>query len=102
MRSSVRVAVSLRWQLDGEMLSDDSGLHGMDDQVGRLTYSITEAARALGVSRSYCYELVQQGMLPYLALGRRRVIPRKALQDYIERHTQQDGSAPADGTRPPG
>jgi excisionase family DNA binding protein len=61
----------------------------MDDEVGRLTYSVTEAARALGVSRSYCYELVQRGVLPYIALGRRRVIPRKALEDYVERETRQ-------------
>lgn len=74
----------------------------MDDHVDRLTYSVAEAARALGISRSYCYELVQQGVLPYLSLGRRRMIPRKALTDYVERKTRQPGSAGAEDTGSPG
>ncbi len=50
----------------------------MNDAGDRLTYSVAEAARVLGISRSYCYELVQQGVLPSLRLGRRRLVPRAA------------------------
>jgi excisionase family DNA binding protein len=63
----------------------------MRDEVDRLTYTVTEAARALGISRSYCYELVQQGALPFLPLGRRRVIPRSALEDYVAQQTRRHG-----------
>jgi excisionase family DNA binding protein len=45
---------------------------------------VTEAARVLGISRSYCYELVQEGVLPSLQLGRRRLVPRAALERYVE------------------
>jgi Helix-turn-helix domain len=40
-----------------------------------------------GVMRSRslpCYELVQQGVLPSLQLGRRRLIPRAALERYVQ------------------
>ena len=70
----------------------------MDDHVDQLAYSVAEAARALGISRSYCYELVQQGVLPHLSLGRRKVIPRKALTDYVDRKTRQPGTAEPKGT----
>jgi excisionase family DNA binding protein len=70
----------------------------MDDHVDPLAYSVAEAARALGISRSYCYELVQQGELPHLSLGRRKLIPRKALTDYVARKTRQPGTAEPKGT----
>ncbi len=56
----------------------------MGDAADRLTYSVAEAARVLGISRSYCYELVQEGVLPSLQLGRRRLVPRTALQRYVD------------------
>jgi excisionase family DNA binding protein len=65
----------------------------MRDEEHRLTYTVTEAARALGISRSYCYELVQQGALPFLPLGRRRVIPRRALEDYVAQQTRRHQDA---------
>lgn len=49
----------------------------------RLTLSIEEAA-ILGISRALAYELVRRGELPRLRLGRRVVIPRKALEMFIE------------------
>jgi excisionase family DNA binding protein len=64
----------------------------MGDGADRLAYSVAEAASALGISRSYCYELVQQGVLPYLQLGCRKVIPRRSLEEYIKGQTRQHGS----------
>jgi excisionase family DNA binding protein len=61
----------------------------MCEKAGRLTYSVAEAARALGISRSYCYELVQEGVLPHLELGRRRLIPRTALERYVRERTRR-------------
>jgi excisionase family DNA binding protein len=42
---------------------------------GRLTVSVPEAARILGISRALAYELVARGELPSLRLGRRLVVP---------------------------
>jgi len=57
-------------------------------ELERLTYSIPETAMVLGISRSFCYELVQQGELPFVVLGRRKLVPRAELVRYVKQHTQ--------------
>lgn len=56
----------------------------MDGEHVRLTLSVSEAARLLGVSRALAYELVARGELPSLRLGRRVVVPRKALERLLD------------------
>ena len=51
----------------------------------RLTLTVEEADQMLGVSRSYAYELVRQGALPCMRLGRHIVIPVRALDALIDR-----------------
>ncbi len=60
----------------------------MDERVP-LTLSVTEAARLLGISRAFAYELVARGELPSLRLGRRVVVPRRALEQLVERVESQ-------------
>lgn len=45
----------------------------------RLVLTIAEAADVLGISRAFAYELAARGEIPILRLGRRRLVPRKAL-----------------------
>jgi excisionase family DNA binding protein len=45
----------------------------------RLTLTVEEAALRLGISRTLAYELVRQGKIPSLRLGRRRLVPVRAL-----------------------
>lgn len=52
-------------------------------EAQRLTLSVEEAANVLGISRALAYELVRRGELPRLRLGRRVVVPRQALEDFI-------------------
>ncbi len=49
----------------------------------RLTVSVEEAAVLLGISRALAYDLVRRGELPHLRLGRRVVVPRKALEEFV-------------------
>ena len=50
----------------------------------RLTYTVEEAGRALGISRGLAYEMVREGTLPSLRLGERRiVVPRAALESLL-------------------
>lgn len=49
----------------------------------RMTMSVEEAAAVLGISRALAYELVRRGELPRLRLGRRVVIPRRALENLV-------------------
>ena len=41
----------------------------------RLTLTVEEAAARLGIWRTLAYELVRQGKIPSLRLGRRRHVP---------------------------
>jgi excisionase family DNA binding protein len=49
-----------------------------------MTMSVDEASEALGISRSLAYELVRRGEIPSLRLGRRIVVPVRALDDLVE------------------
>jgi excisionase family DNA binding protein len=49
-----------------------------------LVVSVAEAAHLLGVSDDLVYELVERGELPCVRFGRRRLIPRRALDLVIE------------------
>ena len=40
----------------------------------KLTYSVTETALKLGISRALCYDLCRQGKLPSVRLGEKRVV----------------------------
>jgi excisionase family DNA binding protein len=55
----------------------------------RLTLTVGEAAQVLGVSRALAYELVARGELPSLRLGRRIVVPRRALEVLIAQATPE-------------
>lgn len=50
----------------------------------RVTYTVTEAAGVLGISRALAYELVARGDLPAIRLGRRIVVPAPALRALLE------------------
>jgi excisionase family DNA binding protein len=67
---------------------------GRDGQ-DRLALSVEEAARLLGISTWLAYELVHQGELPSLRLGRRIVVPRAALERMVglRRETSDTGDS---------
>ncbi|SCY80884.1 transcriptional regulator, AlpA family [Lachnospiraceae bacterium XBB2008] len=47
-------------------------------------YTILEVAGMLGISRSYAYEMVRQGVIPSIKLGeRKRVIPKETFLRWI-------------------
>jgi excisionase family DNA binding protein len=50
----------------------------------RLTYTLTEAARRLGISRALAYEAANRGELPVCRIGRRVLVPRTALARLLE------------------
>jgi excisionase family DNA binding protein len=55
-------------------------LHSED----RLTWTITEAAQLLGISRATAYEAAHRGELPVRLMGRRMLVPRVALLRLLE------------------
>ena len=50
----------------------------------KLAYSVKEAAEALSISVSKLKEEMYQGRLQYKKMGRRVVIPRWALERWVE------------------
>lgn len=52
----------------------------------KLVYSITEAAEVLGISKSHAYELVKQNKLPVVELGKRRVIIKESLEQWLQQN----------------
>ena len=50
----------------------------------RLTITVDEAAKQLGISRALAYEMARTGKLPTLRFGRRFVVPRKAIDQLLE------------------
>jgi excisionase family DNA binding protein len=53
------------------------------EQLPRALISVKEAARLIGVPRSYAYELVASGHLASVRLGRRVLVPVSAIDDLI-------------------
>jgi excisionase family DNA binding protein len=50
----------------------------------RLTVTVAEAGDLLGISRGLAYELVQRGELPAVRLGRRIVVPVRAIEALLD------------------
>jgi excisionase family DNA binding protein len=53
----------------------------------RLLVSVREAARRLGIGRDAAYDLVRQGRLRSIAVGRKRLVPVVELEAFVERET---------------
>jgi excisionase family DNA binding protein len=66
---------------DGEAPRDDGAMRRTGQ---RLTISVEEVGRLLGISRGLAYVLVNRGDIPSIRLGRRIVVPRKALDRLLD------------------
>ena len=51
---------------------------------GRLTWTIPEAAKLLGISKDSAYEAARRGELPVRLIGRRMLVPRVALLRLLD------------------
>lgn len=56
---------------------------GQDKRLFPATLTVAEAASVLGVSKSTAYELARTGALPAIRLGRRIVVPIRALESLL-------------------
>lgn len=53
----------------------------------RLVHTVEETAALLGISRTLAYELVARGVLDHVRLGRRIVIPCRAINQLLGHDT---------------
>jgi len=49
----------------------------------RKTLSVEEAAAALGIGRTLCYEAVRRGDIPTIRIGRRLLVPQAGLNQLL-------------------
>jgi excisionase family DNA binding protein len=63
--------------------SETPGQRGPDPPAERLAYSVDEAARLTGLSRDLLYDEMRRGHLSYVKVGRRRLITRQHLQQFL-------------------
>ena len=54
-----------------------------------LLLNVKQLADLLGVSDSSVYELIQEDGFPSLRIGKRIVIPKEELREWISTHTKE-------------
>lgn len=54
-----------------------------DTMEDKLTLSVEETAKLLGIGRNLCYERVKTGEIPAIKIGRRLLVPRSALEKLL-------------------
>ena len=62
-----------------------AGNRPVDDDLEVL--SVADAARRLGISRSKFYELIGRNEIPSITIGTRRLIPLRALRNWVDERT---------------
>ena len=78
--SSISRVAKARTEQPASRVSSDRGL-----------LRVEEAAEWLGLGRTKAYELVYRGILPSVTIGRARRVPRTALENFVERLTEEAG-----------
>jgi excisionase family DNA binding protein len=61
----------------------------MPRPAAALTYTIPEAAEALRISSRSVRRRIAEGTLPTVRIGGRLLVPRRALEDWLDRTTRQ-------------
>jgi excisionase family DNA binding protein len=54
------------------------------EQPRRLVRTVEEASTLLGISRAHGYRLISRGQLRHIRLGRRILVPDRAIEDLLD------------------
>lgn len=87
------------YQRNGRMDANERMERGRDVP---LLLPVPEAAHLLGIGTTLCWEMIHNGQLPTVRLGRRVLVPRAAIEQVASVYgTTGPGQATGDGYRPP-
>ena len=64
-----------------------------NQNVDRLSYSVSEAATAIGVSSRTIHDFCKDGTIKSFRMGQRRLIPADELRAFIEKRTRGGDAA---------
>lgn len=64
-------------------------VQALQDTDLRLTLTVEETATALGVNPSTVYDYARQRQIPHVRIGKRLIIPRAALMDWLDSAAEQ-------------
>jgi excisionase family DNA binding protein len=67
----------------GDLVPRQAGSPETSPPAERLAYSVDEAAALTGLSRDLLYDEMRRGHLDYLKIGRRRIITRQHLEQFL-------------------
>ena len=68
----------------------EAGTATPTEPIARSALRMDEAAKALGISRAKCYDLVAKGLIPSLKLGKTRRVPVAALDAFLKANRMED------------
>jgi len=49
----------------------------------KLTLSVDETSKLLGIGRNSCYEAIARGEIPSIRIGKRLLVPRTGLENLL-------------------
>jgi excisionase family DNA binding protein len=55
----------------------------MQEEVDRIAYSVVEAARIAGIGRTGLYQLIKDGAIPVVKIGKRTLVRRSDLESFM-------------------
>ena len=58
------------------------------EPVPRITLSVAEAAKALGISDRTITSMIGRGEIPVVNIGKRRLLPVEGLREWIRKKTE--------------
>ncbi|MGH3773702.1 MAG: helix-turn-helix domain-containing protein [Pseudonocardiaceae bacterium] len=78
----------------GEAERDDTLFTGPAPTIdpNRLTYTVTEVAYLLNLSRGLAYQHVRDGIIPAERIGRRWVVPRGRFHAWLDGPARREGA----------
>jgi excisionase family DNA binding protein len=56
---------------------------------GKLTLTVDETAKILGIGRNSAYEAVARGEIPVIKIGKRLLVPKAALEKLLNCNQQK-------------
>ena len=58
----------------------------------KLTITVDECAKLLGISRGLCFQMVHEGKIPHLRFNKRILIPKWAIEDLLGKRESQEAT----------